>query len=326
VTFVVNTASPVVSLNQPASPSNNTKPSFSGEASESTTVTVKIYGGSKAEGTVVSSATASGTGGGWSSGEASPALSSGTYTAIATQPSSLGNPAGKSNSVTFVVNTASPVVSLNQPASPSNNTKPSFSGEASESTTVTVKIYGGSKAEGTVISTATASGTGGGWSSGEASPALPSGTYTAQATQPSSFGNPAGKSNGVTFVVNTASPVVSLNQPASPSNDTKPSFSGEASETTTVTVNIYAGSKPEGTVISTATASGTGGGWSSGEASPALSSGTYTAQATQPSAFGNPAGKSNSVTFVVNTASPVVTLNQPPSPSNDTKPDRKSVV
>ncbi|HWW91488.1 MAG TPA: Ig-like domain-containing protein, partial [Solirubrobacteraceae bacterium] len=319
-TFRVNTASPVVTLNQPASPSNDTKPSFSGEASETTTVTINVYAGSKPEGTAVSSASASGTGGGWSSREASPALSSGTYTAQATQPSSFGNPAGKSNPVTFVVNTASPVVSLNQPASPSNDTKPSFSGEASDTTAVTVKVYEGSKPEGTVVSSASASGTGGGWSSGEASPALSSGTYTAIATQPSSLGNPAGKSNSVTFVVNTASPVVTLNQPASPSNDTKPSFSGEASETTTVTISIYAGSKAEGTVMSSASASGTGGGWSSGEASPALSSGTYTAQATQPSSFGNPAGKSNPVTFVVNTASPSVTLNQPASPSNDTKP------
>ncbi|HWW90657.1 MAG TPA: Ig-like domain-containing protein [Solirubrobacteraceae bacterium] len=320
VTFVVNTASPTVSLNHPPSPSNNTTPSFSGEASETTAVTVKIYEGSKAEGTVVSSAAASGTGGGWSSGEASPALSSGTYTAIATQPSSLGNPAGTSNSVTFTINTASPTVTLIGPPSPSNNTKPSFSGEASETTPVTVKIYEGFAAEGTAVSSATASGTGGGWSSGEASPALSSGTYTAIATQPSSLGNPAGKSNSVTFVVNTASPTVSLNQPSSPSNNTKPSFSGEASESTTVTVKIYEGSKVEGTVVSSATASGTGGGWSSGQASPALSSGTYTAIATQPSPLGNPAGKSNSVTFVVSTASPTVTLTGPPSPSNNTKP------
>jgi hypothetical protein len=320
VAFTINTASPTVSLTQPTSPSNNTKPSFTGEASETTTVTVKIYKGGKAEGTVVSSATASGTGGGWSSGEASPALSSGTYTAVATQPSTFGNPAGKSNSVTFIINTASPTVTLSQPPSPSKDTTPSFGGEASETTTVTVKIYEGGKAEGTVVSTATASGTGGAWSSGEASPALSSGTYTAIATQPSSFGNPAGKSNSVTFTINTASPTVTLTGPPSPSNNTKPSFSGTASESTTVTVKIYEGFAAEGTVVSSATASGTGGGWSSGEASPALSSGTYTAIATQPSSLGNPAGKSNSVTFTINTASPTVTLTGPPSPSNNTKP------
>jgi hypothetical protein len=317
VTFVVNTASPVVSLNQPASPSNNTKPSFSGEASETTTVTVNVYAGGKAEGTVISTASASGTGGGWSSGEASPALSSGTYTAQATQPSSLGNPAGKSNSVTFVVNTASPVVSLNQPASPSNNTKPSFSGEASESTTVTVKIYEGSKVEGTVVSTATASGTGGGWSSGEASPALSSGTYTAQATQPSSLGNPAGKSNSVTFVVNTAAPAVTLEQPTTPSKNQRPSFTGTASEQTQVTVYIR---DSHGTQVATATASGTGGAWASGQTSQSLESGEYTAMATQESSLGNGTGNSNTVSFTVNTKSPTVSLHQPAQLSNHTTP------
>jgi hypothetical protein len=320
VTFTIDTAPPTVSLHTVTSPSKDTTPSFTGSASDTTTVTVEIYEGSSAEGTVVSTATAAGTGGAWSSGGASPALPSGTYTAIATQPSSLGNAAGKSKGVTFVVSTASPTVSLNSIASPSKDTTPSFKGGASDTTTVTVKIYEGTTAEGTVVSTATAAGTGGGWSSGEASPALPSGTYTAIATQPSSLGNPDGKSNTVTFVVSTASPSVSLNSITSPSKDTTPSFTGSASDSMTVTVKIYEGNAAEGTVVSTATAAGTGGAWSSGGASPALASGTYTAVAVQPSSLGNPAGKSNTVTFVVSTASPTVTLNQPKSLSNDTTP------
>jgi large repetitive protein len=320
VTFTVDTAAPAVSLHAVTSPSKDTTPSFTGSASDTTTVTVDIYEGSSAEGTIVSTATAAGTGGGWSSGEASPALPSGTYTARATQPSSLGNAAGFSKSVTFVVSTASPTVSLSSIASPSKDATPSFKGSASDTTTVTVKIYEGTSAEGTVVATATAAGTGGGWSSGEASPALPSGTYTAIATQPSSLGNPDGKSNTVTFVVNTASPSVSLNSIASPSKDTTPSFTGSASDSTTVTVKIYDGNAAEGTVVSTATAAGTGGAWSSGSASPSLASGTYTAVAVQPSSLGNPAGKSNTVTFVVSTASPTVTLNQPRSLSNDTTP------
>jgi large repetitive protein len=319
-TFTINTASPTVSLNPVVSPSKDTTPSFTGSASDTTTVTVKIYEGAAAEGTVLSTATAAGSGAGWTSGEASPALSSGTYTAIATQPSSIGNPAGKSNTVTFTVSTASPTVSLNSVVSPSKDTTPSFTGSASDTTTVTVKIYEGATAEGTVLSTATAAGTGGGWSSGEASPALSGGTYTAIAEQPSSLGNPAGKSNTVTFRISTASPTVSLNSVVSPSKDTTPSFTGSASDTTTVTVKIYEGAAAEGTVVSTATAAGSGGGWSSGGASPALSSGTYTAIATQPSSLGNPAGQSNTVTFVVNTSSPTVTLNQPESPSSQTKP------
>ena len=66
------------------SPSNNTRPSFSGSASDTTTVTVQIYAGSSAKGTVVSMATATPEGGSWTSGKASPTLSSGQYTAVAT--------------------------------------------------------------------------------------------------------------------------------------------------------------------------------------------------------------------------------------------------
>jgi large repetitive protein len=320
VTFTVNTSAPTVTLNPPKSPSNDTTPSFTGTASDTEPVTVKIYKGAKAQGTVVSSATAPGNGGEWSSTEASPALSSGEYTAQATQPSSIGNPAGKSNAVTFVVETAAPTVTLTQPKSPSNDTTPSFTGFASDTTTVTVKIYKGTKAEGTAVSSATAPGNGGEWSSTEASPALSSGEYTAQATQPSSLGNPAGKSNAVTFVVETAAPTVTLTQPKSPSNETTPSFTGTASDTTTVTVKIYKGTKAEGTVVSSAAATGTGGAWSSGQASPALSSGQYTAIATQPSSLGNSPGSSSPVTFIVDTSSPTVTLNRPKSPSNNTAP------
>jgi hypothetical protein len=320
VTFTVETSSPTVTLNHPPSPSNDTTPSFTGTASDTETVTVHIYKGSKAEGTIVSSATASGNGGSWSSGGASPALSAGEYTAIASQPSSLGNPSGKSNTVTFEVNTASPTVTLNPPDSPSKDTTPSFSGFASDTETVTIHVYKGSKAEGTIVSSATAEGNGGTWSSGAASPALADGQYTAIAAQPSSLGNPAGKSNTVTFVVTTAAPTVTLNQPKSPSNDTTPSFSGTASDTETVTVHIYAGTKAEGTQVSSAAATGSGGGWGSGQASPALSSGQYTALATQPSSLGNAAGKSSPVTFTVDTSSPTVTLTQPASPSKDTTP------
>jgi len=320
VTFTVDTASPTVTLDQPPSPSNDTKPSFTGSASDTTPVTVQIYAGATAEGSVVSTATAAGTGGGWASGDADPALSSGQYTAVATQESSLGNPAGSSEARTFTVDTSSPTVTLDQPKSPSNDTTPSFTGTASDTTSVVIHIYAGAAAGGSVVSAATATGTGGGWTSGHASPALSSGQYTAVATQASSLGNPAGVSEPVTFTVDTTSPTVTLDPVKSPSNDTTPSFTGFASDATPVTVQIYAGATAEGSVASTATATGTGGDWTSVHASPALSSGQYTAIATQESSLGNPSGVSEPVTFTVDTASPQVTLDQPKSPSNDTTP------
>ncbi|TMK25667.1 MAG: hypothetical protein E6G62_04600, partial [Actinobacteria bacterium] len=302
--------------NQPKSPSGNTTPSFAGTASDSEPVTIHIYAGGKAEGVPVSNAAASGTGGGWSSGQASPALTSGQYTAVAVQPSSLGNSPGSSSPVTFVVDTSSPTVTLNQPPSPSKDTTPPFSGSASDTTKVVVHIY---DTKSTEVATATANGGGGSWST-ENEPALASGSYTAIATQESSLGNPSGASNRVAFTVNTAPPTVTLNSPPLRSNNTAPSFTGTASDTTLVTIKVYAGTNTEAAPLSSASATGTGGSWTSGTVTPVLSNGQYTAVAYQPSSLGNPTGKSLPVTFTVDTNSPTVTLNQPKSPSNVTAP------
>lgn len=313
---------PTVTLNVPTPLSNNRMPSFTGTASDTTPVTVQIYEGATATGSI---ATATGTGGVWTSDDASPALAGGrhTYMAVASQESTLGNLVGVSSPVIFTVDTTSPTVSLNQPASPSNNRMPSFAGSASDTTSVTVEIYEGATAMGSPVSRATAAGTGGGWASGEASPMLADGkhTYTAIATQKSSLGNPEGVSNPVTFVVDTAAPTVSLNQPASPSSDTTPSFTGSASESTVVTVQIYAGATVQGAVLATATATGTDGGWISGEASASLADGRYTAIASQEILVEGHVhvGESLPVTFTVDTVlpnGPVV----PTGPASPTPP------
>jgi hypothetical protein len=318
---------PTVTLNTPA-PSGNTTPSFTGTASDTTSVvTIKIYEGTTATGSPVSSATAPGTGGGWTSDKANPTLASGrhTYTAVASQESSLGGPTGVSSPVMFTVDTTSPTVSLNQPASPSGDMTPSFTGSASDTAPIKVKIYAGGAATGTPVSTATAPGpTGGGWASGEASPALAAGkhTYTAVATQESSLGNAEGVSNPVTFMVDTAAPIVSLNQPTSPSGDMTPSFTGSASENTAVTVQIYAGATVKGVAVSTAMATGaTSGGWISGDASPALVDGQYTAVASQENLVEGHAhiGNSLPVTFTVDTAPPSTPV-LPVAPASPTPP------
>ena len=120
----------------------------------------------------------------------------------------------------------------------------------------------------------------------------------------------------LTFTVDTAAPKVTLNSPESPSNNTTPSFTGTASDTTPVTVQIYAGATAKGTVLSTATATETGARWTSGNASPALSSGQYTAVATQANPLpGDPAGKSGPVTFTV-TLLPIITPTAVPPPGS----------
>ena len=315
VSFTINTAPPSVTLTGPATPSKNTKPTFSGTASDSTGVTVHIFNAANAEVT----ATATPSGGAFSTSNESE-LESGSYTAYASQASSLGNAEGKSEPrVSFTVNTHPPTVTLNQPTKLSNNTTPFFTGFASDKTTVTVRIYVGSKAEGKPFSEATAEGNGGEWTSGNASPALPSGQYTAQATQPSSLGNAAGISEAVSFTVETGPPHVTLKQPTTPSNHTTPSFTGTASDHTTVVIDVYAGTSAEGGIVSEAAATGNGGTWNSGPANKVLTTGVYTAVATQQSSLlGNPTGISNSVTFEVNTSSPTVSLKEvlPPLSNN----------
>ncbi len=322
VSFVVNTAPPKVTIKQPATPSKDTTPSFEGTASEAGTVTVHVYKGSKPEGKEVATLEADVVAGTWSSPEVSPALADGEYNAVATEPSALGNGPGTSSTVIFVVNTKSPIVTIEQPESPTRETEPKFTGEASANTEVVVHIYSGSKAQGTPVATATATGNEHKWSSGAASPALATGvhTYTAVAEQASPLGNAPGKSSPVTFMVDTNPPTVSLQTIETPSKVTRPSFEGSASETTPVVVHVYKGTKVEGPEAASVTASGTGGPWKSGPISPALADGTYIAVATQESAIGNGPGTSNTVTFEVNTKPPTVTLNQPTSPSRNTKP------
>jgi Bacterial Ig-like domain/PKD domain len=321
VTFTVDASPPQVTLNQPPTPSNNTRPAFSGTASDdSEPVRVYVYSGSHAGGTPVAEATANGNGGAWGSSEATPELGEGDYTAVARQESSLGNGEGQSNEVHFEVITASPGVSLDQPETPSGNTRPAFSGNAEDTTTVRVLVYAGSTVSGTPVAEATASGNGGAYTTGKTDVALAEGQYTAQAVQESSLHNPAGESEPRTFVIVTASPKVTLNQPETPSKNTRPTFSGEASDTKTVRVFVYAGSSVGGTPVAEATAAGTRGPYTTGATNNELSEGEYTAQAVQESSLGNEAGRSVAVTFKVVTASPKVTLNQPKTPSNNTTP------
>jgi hypothetical protein len=114
-------------------------------------------------------------------------LSTGThkYVVVACQESAIGNKTGESPPVKFTIDTTAPKVTLKPVAkSPSNNTLPSFAGTASDTKPVTVQIYEGEKAEGTVLATAIGTVTAGGWTSAPSTPALPAGnrTYTAVAT------------------------------------------------------------------------------------------------------------------------------------------------
>ena len=260
------------------------------------------------------SATATPTGGKWTSGQASPALSTGknVYTAVATQDSSLGNPAGASQRVTFTVDTTAPKLTLNKPVGSSNNVAPSFTGTASDTTHVVDRRSIRTKKprrKRPPVARAVATPSGGSWSSEPASPPLNPEKgrerYTAVATQESSLGNPTGTSEPQTFTVDTAAPEVTLNAPPSRSNSITPSFTGTTNEATNVVLHIY---DEENREVSSATAPATIGGWTSGAASPALPDGQYTVKATQESAVGNDIGETPSFPFTVDTVPPHLTL------------------
>jgi PKD domain len=140
------------------------------------------------------------------------------------------------------------------------------------------------------------------------------GSNVTQATQ-TNLASETGLSSPVTFVVKLGAPTVTLNSPPSPSTNTTPSFTGTASDVTPVTVQIHVGATVKDSIVSRATAAGTGAGWTSDNASPALSSGQYTAVAVQASSLpGHPAGRSKPVTFTITSPikPPPVAPGQPP--------------
>jgi len=199
-------------------------------------VTVKVFSGPAPSGKVVAMATAPQTGGTWTSNRLSPALGDGTYTAVATQPSAIGNGQGESAPVTFTVDTTPPVVTLNGPLTPSANRAPSFSGSATDRTPVTVEIYPRAAAGGPPVAFATADVAAGEWVSGRAAPALAWGEYVAVARQPSSLGNPTGSSAPVSFTV----------VPITPLAGTEP-----ATEVTRTSAALYGSVNPLGASIGT---------------------------------------------------------------------------
>jgi len=319
--FEVDTEPPEVGLEAPLEDSNETRPSFSGTASETQPVVVEVFKGAKAEGTAVAKLLAEVSGGKWSTARTST-LGNGKYTVIASEVSSIGNKPGYSSPAVFEVNTEVPKVEI-QPLSPSNKTKPVFSGsvDGPADSPVTVYVHEGETAEGTIVAKVTAPISGGKWTSAPL-PALPVGkhVYTAVAAAQSSIGNGIGLSKPTRFLVDTEPPTVTITQPASPSNKTTPVFTGTASEATAVTVEVHAGATTMGPVVARATATAKAGLWSAGPATPALADGEYTAVAVETSGIENGPGTSGSVRFVIDTKSPKVTLDALPTPSSDRVP------
>ena len=270
-------------------------PSFSGEASENTEVVVHVFLGTEE----VASAKTTAASGKWSTSGLSKALPSGknTFKAFANEKSGLGNAEGKSNEVSFEVNTLPPEVKFTEvPPLISNNTTPAFAGTASETAAVTIEVFKGEKAEGKPVATLTAPVSGEHWGAAHITKELENGKYTAVASEPSSLeGNPVGHSSPYTFEVDTSAPTVIMTPPASPTKNTKPSFSGTVSGPAgpTVTVLIYEGVSVQGKIVRTVSAPITKGSWATGPVEPPLPAGRhkFTAVATASSSIGNGTGR-----------------------------------
>jgi len=301
------------------SPSNNAvtddpTPSFGGSTEDPLDeVTLSIYSGATAEGVPVQSLTAFPLFEEWSAGPTAD-LPDGTYTAEATQANLVSEP-GASAPVTFTVDTVAPVVSLTPSAPSTNDSTPSFSGEAGiasgDSSTVKLQIYAGGAAAGTPIDTVEVTGSGGTWTVGPV-PSLADGTYSAQAEQFDEAGN-LGLSQSSTFTVDTLAPEVSLTAVATPTSDATPDLGGNAGvaigDSGFVRLRVYAGSAASGDPVDSLEVPSTDSTWTTGQLT-SLTDGTYTAQAEQSDAAGN-AGLSDPSTFTIDTTPPAITMTSP---------------
>ena len=246
-------------------------------------------------------------------------LEQGEYTAVAEQ--TIEGEAGRAE-VTFTVDTTKPVVTLNAVPTPSKDSTPTLSGDAGEANgddgNIELTVHAGATLAGAVVEAGPVPVESGGWSHTVAE--LADGTYTALASQEDAAGN-LGTSKAVTFTVDTTAPAVTLTSMPPWSNNATPTLTGGAGSAPGdhphVTVIIYHGSAPEGSVAQTGEVTPTGSNWSFTAAH--LSDGEYTARATQSDEAGN-VGLSATTTFTIDTVKPLVTINALAPASNNPTP------
>jgi hypothetical protein len=323
-TFSIDTTAPVVTLNAGsiAALSNNASPTFTGAAGtlpgDVSTVSVLVHEGSTAAGAVVAKEMVQVASGSWSW---TTHLADGTYTVQAIQLDEAGNE-GRSNSATFKIDSTPPTLSVTSPKSHEAlaSSRPTFSGTtnngSSEPTAVTIEIFSGEAASGSPVQTLEVTRKDASWTTGSTGPRLPNGAYTVRAKELDTAGN-VGESPSVTFLIASPSPTVTLDALPRYTNDETPAFAGGAAVSEAkpeVTVNIWHGLSASGELAESVTVPTAGGAWSA-TVGKALPQGTYTAQAEQPAEPANPAGVSQTTTFVVDTTAPSVTLSAPPTSS-----------
>jgi hypothetical protein len=214
VTFSVTV--PAISLSAPGSePLTTSTPTLTGTADDDpgsdSFAVVEIYAGGAAAGSPVLRLPASVGPAGQFAVQVSPALTDGTYTAVAAQGSLAGN-TGLSAPQAFSVDTQAPAVTLVQPGTGARADllKLAFSGGAGDepfdSSVVTVALYRGKTAAGTRLGTVQAGVSGSTWSARWPGTLRP-GVYTAVASQTDVVGH-VGVSAAHTFRVLPLPPVI----------------------------------------------------------------------------------------------------------------------
>ncbi|HEV7525685.1 MAG TPA: hypothetical protein VGP92_12015 [Acidimicrobiia bacterium] len=295
VAITTPTASAVTSDNTPTLA--GTAGSAAGDA---TTVTVTIHAGVGTGGSVIQTLTPTRSGSAWTVNATT--LADGTYTAQASQLNALLVPV-TSTPVTFTVDTAAPAIALTRVNGTAqtfpyttNATVTSVGGTCGTATgdnnTVSVVVGGNASENGT---TACSAGT---WTYTLLAPLSADGNDTITATQADGVAN-TGTTGAQTITIDTTAPAVTITAPTDGAAlTTTPTITGARGQATgdlaTVTVQIYAGSTATGIPVQTLTDPATTAGWSvTASLLPLL---TYTVQATQTDAAGNP-GTSAAVTF-----------------------------
>lgn len=329
-TFTVDTVAPALTISAPTegavlNVSSVTLSGLAGQASgDHALVTLKIYAGGSTAGTPAETLEITPAAGKWTTGANSPTLTNGLYTVLAEQSDDAGNVRARTD--TFTIKTSSPVVTLDtsgftkRGAVNFTDATPSFSGSAStapeDSETVHVKIFNGSSASGSPISTLDGALSGPKWSAGPTAALVDGAPYTVQATQEDEAGH-IGKSTPVTFTVDAVAPSVTLTSPADASTTTSSSepLAGAAGtapgDSAKVTVQLYAGSSATGTPLQAVVVQASAGKWSA--TAGGLEPGTYTARAEQSDDVGN-VGLSAPATFTVTKPEPKAEPKSEPPP------------
>ena len=295
-------------LAQTASPTNNSKPTFSGKAQPGSSVVVS-------EGSLVLCTTTADASGNYSC-KSGTMLADGFNQVTATATDSAGNVSASSNTDSFIVDTstpAAPVISVGpaqnggQPGV-TTNPYPVISGTGTPGDTVSVT------SNGTTLCTALVNPDGT-WScaSTVSLPGNPSTTYPLSATQTSPAGNTSGPGTGSIIVDTTATAVPTLDQPTSPTRNREPALTGTGVPGDKI--QVYSGT----TVLCIATVTATG----SWTCSPSmeLADGSYLLVAVQTGPAGTTSGSSTTRDLVVNGSSlPAPTFDQPTSPTANNEP------